>query len=31
MLKGWQEKHGNMPDVPPLDMSQEPTLAPLAR
>jgi len=31
MLKGWQEKHGSMPDVPPLDMSREPTLAAFGR
>ncbi len=30
MLKGWQEKHGSMPDIAPLDMSSEPsTLPPL--
>ena len=26
MLKGWQQKHGNMPDVAPLPMSVEPHL-----
>jgi hypothetical protein len=24
MLKGWQEKHGNMPDAEPIDMSSDP-------
>lgn len=24
MLKGWQEKHGNMPDIEPISMAQEP-------
>ena len=27
MLKGWQQKHGNMPDVAPLPMNVEPHLA----
>ena len=26
MLAGWRQKHGAMPDVPPLDMSREPVL-----
>jgi hypothetical protein len=25
MLKGWQEKYGNMPDVQPMPMGQEPS------
>ena len=29
MMAGWREKHGSMPDLPPLDMSREPSL-PLA-
>lgn len=29
MLKGWQEKYGDLPDVEPIDMSTEPTLSPL--
>ena len=31
MLKGWQDKHGTMPDVGSWPMTQEPTLPPLAR
>lgn len=27
MLKGWQEKHGDMPDAPPMPMDTEPSLA----
>ena len=27
MLKGWQDKHGNMPDVAPMPMNVEPTLS----
>jgi len=27
MLKGWNEKHGNMPDIEALDMSREPILS----
>ena len=29
MLKGWQDKYGSMPDVPPYPMDNEPTEAPL--
>ena len=29
MLKGWREKHGKMPPVPPLSLTQEPKLTPL--
>lgn len=29
MLRGWQEKHGNMPDIPPMPMDQEPSAPPL--
>jgi hypothetical protein len=28
MLQGWQEKYGDLPDVEPIDMSQEPSLPP---
>ena len=28
MLKGWQEKYGDMPEVEPIDMSTEPKLPP---
>ena len=28
MLEGWQGKYGDMPDVEPVDMSREPSLAP---
>lgn len=28
MLKGWQEKYGNMPDIEPISMNTEPTAAP---
>jgi hypothetical protein len=32
MLKGWQEKYGNMPDIAPLSMNVEPSaLPPLAQ
>lgn len=28
MLQGWQQKYGNMPDVPMIDMSTDPQLGP---
>ena len=28
MLAGWEKKHGNMPDAPPIDMSAPPALRP---
>lgn len=28
MLRGWQEKHGKMPDLPPMPMNQEPSAPP---
>jgi hypothetical protein len=27
MLRGWMEKHGNMPEVPPMPMDTEPSLS----
>ncbi|MHB8995082.1 MAG: hypothetical protein ACYC63_07530 [Armatimonadota bacterium] len=30
MLRGWQEKYGNMPDIEPMPMATEPKLPPLA-
>jgi hypothetical protein len=29
MLKGWQDKYGDLPDVEPIDMSSDPDLPPL--
>jgi hypothetical protein len=29
MLKGWQEKYGQMPDAPPMPMEREPVAPPL--
>lgn len=29
MLRGWQDKYGDMPDVEPIDMSSEPSLPPV--
>lgn len=31
MLRGWQEKYGGMPDIPPYPMDAEPTAPPLPR
>lgn len=29
MLAGWRQKYGNLPDIPPMDMSAEPQMPPL--
>ena len=31
MLDGWRKKYGNLPDVEPISMQQEPTAPPLPR